>query len=371
VLVAEIEFAGWTGEGAVRQAAFKGLRADQAAADVRADAPMQAKAARLKPMPANIPASANSRASPVLKTSANADVLGVVISHPGKPLWPASKAEPALTKLDLAAYFEAAGDWMLAHLKGRPCSIIRAPDGIGGELFFQRHAMKGASELITLVKTPGDKQPYIQFDTAESLIAAAQIAAIEFHPWNCQPHHPEIPGRLIFDLDPDPSVGFDDVIAAAKELRERLEALGLAAFCKTTGGKGLHVVTPLKMNKDLRWPEAKAFAQEVCRQMADESPERYLINMSKQQRAGKIFLDYLRNDSIATAVAPLSPRARPGAPISMPLNWTQARSGLDPMRFTLRTVPALLPKLSAWSDYCDSERAFFPAAKKLVAKRGR
>ncbi len=352
-LVAEITFAGWSGDGAVRQAAFKGLREDKAAADVEAEAPMKVKAAKLKQF-----------------GSASAVVLGVALSHPDKALWPASKGAPALTKLDLANYLETAGDWMLTHLKGRPCSIIRAPDGIGKELFFQRHAMKGASEQIALVKTPGDKQPYIQFDNVEALVAAAQISAIEFHPWNCQPRRPEVPGRLIFDLDPDPSVGFDAVIEAAREMRDRLEALGLRAFCKTTGGKGLHVVTPLKLNLDLRWQEAKAFAQEVCRQMADDSPDRYLINMSKQQRVGKLFLDYLRNDSIATAVAPLSPRARPGAPVSMPLNWAQARRGLDPLRFNLRTVPALLPKLTAWADYCDGERAFFPAAKRLVARRG-
>ncbi|MDX2275752.1 MAG: DNA ligase D [Hyphomonadaceae bacterium] len=362
-LVAEIEFAGWSDQGAVRQGAFKGLREDKRAKDVVAEEAMKAKAAKLKPL------TTTERASParVMKSSDRADVMGVSLSHPDKPLWP----QPEITKLDLAHYFEAVGEHMLAHIKRRPCSIIRAPDGIDKELFFQRHPMKGASDLITQIKTRGEKEAYIQFDSVEAIVAGAQISAIEFHPWNCQPGHPEIPGRFIFDLDPDPGVNFDDVIAAAREMKQRLEALGLVAFCKTTGGKGLHVVTPLKMNKDLRWPEAKAFCQEVCRQMAADSPDKYLINMSKKQRAGKIFLDYLRNDATATAVAPYSPRARQGAHVSMPIAWSQVRAGLDPAKYNLRSAPALIRKSRAWDGYGDGERAFFPAAKKLVAQSGR
>jgi bifunctional non-homologous end joining protein LigD len=369
-LVAEIEFAGWTDEGAVRQGAFKGLREDKDAKDVVVEEAMKTKAAKLKPLPAKSAKSANS-STRVLKSSDRADVMGVSLSHPDKALWPAAKGETSITKLELAEYFETVGEWMLPHIMGRPCSVIRAPDGIGQQLFFQRHPMKGASDLITQVKTPGEKEPYIQFDSVEAIVAGAQISAIEFHPWNCQPMHPEIPGRFIFDLDPDPGVTFDDVIVAAREMKARLEALGLVAFCKTTGGKGLHVVTPLKMNKDLRWPEAKAFCQEVCRQMAEDSPDKYLINMSKKQRVGKIFLDYLRNDSTSTAVAVYSPRARPGAHVSMPVAWTQVRAGLDPAKYNLHTAPALIRKSKAWDGYGDGERAFFPAAKKLVAKRTR
>jgi bifunctional non-homologous end joining protein LigD len=358
-LVAEIEYAGFTADGLLRQAAFKALRDDKPAAEVEAESPTSATHALKQP-------------SKLVRATGPTGVMGVSISHPSKALWPDAGDEPPVTKLDLARYYEAVGPWLIPHIRGRPCSIVRFPDGIevpdgieGKERFFQRHTGKGQSALINEATVSGDCKPYLQFDRVEALIAAAQVAAVELHPWNCLPFEPENPGRLVFDLDPAPDVAFDAVILAAREVRDRLKALGLVSFCKTTGGKGLHVVTPVKAD-GVDWAAAKAFAREVCKRMAADAPDRYLITMSKAAREGRIFLDYLRNDRMATAVAPLSPRGRPGAPVSMPLTWAQVKAGLDPSKFTVRSVPQMLKGLTAWSDYDEGERSLAEAARRLA-----
>jgi bifunctional non-homologous end joining protein LigD len=225
VLVAEIEFAGWTGDGNIRQAAFKGLREDKPSRDVEAEQPVK-KANLGEPKTKSAPRAADST------------VMGVAISHPDKALWPDAGDKKPVTKLELARYFESAGPWMMPHIEGRPCSIVRAPDGIEHEQFFQRHAGLGTSKLFSLVKVSGDHKSYLKIDHIEGLAAVAQMAGIELHPWNSRPEEPQVPGRLVFDLDPAPDVSFDRVIAAALELKQRLEALSLATFCKTTEGPG-------------------------------------------------------------------------------------------------------------------------------------
>jgi len=377
-LIAEIEFEGWTDSGMIRQAAFKGLREDKDPADVVTEMPdaeptaaeertVRKKSDAAPPKRARAAPKQSKSAAKSAPAAGGSSVFGVSISKPEKALWPDAGDGKPVTKLDLAHYYEQVGQWMLPHVAGRPCSLVRAPDGIAGQHFFQRHAMAGMSELFDLVKVRGDKAAYVQIDRIEALGAVAQMGALELHPWNCAPNDPEAAGRLVFDLDPAPDVKFDAVIAAAHDIRERLEKIGLVGFCKTTGGKGLHVVTPLMEGKKaVAWPIAKNFAHLICAQMAQDSPTRYLDNMSKAKRSGRIFLDYLRNDRTATAVAVLSPRAREGATVSMPVEWREVKKGLDSTAFTLRTAPQLLSKLKPWKDYAGGARSLADAIKRAT-----
>ena len=269
-----------------------------------------------------------------------------------------------MTKSDLAAYFTDMAEPLLAHLQGRPCSLLRAPDGVSGETFLQRHPPPGV-RAFTPVWDEASGGEYFTIDSVEGLVAAAQLDAVELHPWNCAPFRPGEPGRLVIDLDPAPGVTFAHVVAAAHEVRERLADVRLVAFCKTTGGKGLHVTAPI-LAGELGWDEAIGFARKFCRLMAADAPARYLIAASKSGRAGRIFLDYLRNARAATAVAPWSPRARPGATVATPLAWSEAAASLDPATLTIWTAPRRAAA-DPWSGYTEAAR---PLAAAIAAMGG-
>ena len=357
VLVAEIEHGGYTEAGSLRQAAFKGLREDKPAAEVTQ---VPQPPADMKPQKKT-----TTTVRPTSKPG-KVTVAGVTLSSPDKVLWPAVGDRPAITKADLARYYEAAAERILPHVADRPTSIIRAPEGIGGEMFFQRHAMSGSNPRLKLIDVKA-RTPYVAAVDVGGLVAIGQSGGLELHPWGCKPGDPETPEQITFDLDPDEGLDFSDVIAAAKVVKAKLEDLGLTPFVKTTGGKGLHVVAPIKTDARSRvtWDQNKAFAKAVSEAIRVDAPDRFTTTLAKKARGGKIFIDYLRNGRMATAVAPWSPRARPGAGIAFPLSWDQVKPGLDPAAFNLWTYPALLKKSDPWADFRASATNLRPALKKM------
>jgi bifunctional non-homologous end joining protein LigD len=293
-------------------------------------------------------------------------VAGVVITHSRKVMWPSSGGHRAITKLDLARYYAKVAGRLLPHIARRPLSVVRAPDGIAGEKFFQRHAVAGTNPI----KVRGQAGAFLGVSDRKGLVALAQAAALEIHPWGARRDDPDTPERIIFDLDPGSKVDFSGIMEAAKTLRTRLSALGFVPFVKTTGGKGLHVVIAIKAGKSgaPTWKDARNLAKAVCRSLQQEFPNRYTANPLKHARRGKVFLDYLRNSKTATAVAPWSPRARAGAPIAVPLSWNQLRAGLDPRSFTLLTAGHLLSRNDPWAGLGASARSLREAQRKLDNK---
>lgn len=363
VLVAEIEHGGYTDAGSLRQAAFKGLRDDKVASEVTDRPQAPSKSSRKKGAVSAPPQLTIPGEKPV-KTKLV--VAGVGISNPDKVLWPAAGGRPAVTKADLILYYERAADRILPHVADRPVSVIRAPDGIEGEKFFQRHAMPGSNPRLKLFDV-GEAKPYVGVVDLGGLIAVGQSGGLELHPWGCRPGDPETPEQVTFDLDPDEGLDFDDVVAAAKAVKVELEDLDLTPFVKTTGGKGLHVVVPIRADARARidWDQCKAFAKAVSERVRAADPDRFTTTLAKSARGGKIFLDYLRNGRTATAVAPWSPRARPGAGLAFPLSWGQVKAGLDPRAFTLHDAAALLKKPDPWTDFRAAEANLRPILKTL------
>jgi bifunctional non-homologous end joining protein LigD len=334
-LVCEVGFAGWTTDGLLRHASFKGLREDKAPGEVSREVPA---------------------ANPPARGGADGDgqVAGVKLTHPERVLYP----EQGITKRELALYYERVGAAMLPHLEGRPLTVVRCPEGRAGQCFYQRHAREGITEPIRsiAVRERGKTARYLSIDSLPGLIALAQMGILEIHTWGSRAPRIERPDRLTFDLDPGPGVGWKEIAQAALRLRARLEEFELGAFAKTTGGKGLHVVAPIAPEQS--WEVVKNFSRALAESVVGEAPGSYTATASKAKRRGKIFIDYLRNSRTATAVCAYSTRARPGAPVSLPVEWQELEK--DPRAsFTIRTVPERLEKRPGdpWRDYEDARRA--------------
>jgi len=282
-------------------------------------------------------------ATSVKKNSENGPIVveGVTLSHPDKILYP----EQGITKLDLAHYYETVAEWMLPHVMNRPLALVRCPGGRGKPCFFQKHPSEGGPKFLKEVDVSETSKPEynLAIKNTAGLIELVQMGVLEIHVWGSEARTIERPNRLIFDLDPDPSVDWTDVIQAAREVRTVIEELGLKTFLKTTGGKGLHIVVPIQPKTD--WEEAKPFCKAIADFMARVGPERYIATMSKAARKGKIFVDYLRNGRGATAVAAYSTRSRPGAPVSVPISWEELTPKIRPDTFNINNLPERLKKL--------------------------
>lgn len=318
-LVAQIAFSNWTRDNLVRQAAFKGLREDKAASEVvreKAETPEEAGVEKAESMPKS--RSKTTGPKPADKSSSRS-VTNMPITHPDKVLDP----ESGMTKLDLANYYLAVADNMLPHVADRPLSIVRCPEGSGKQCFFQKHVNKGLPPGIGSVPVPDKKngavEQYLTLNTAEGLVGMAQLGVFEIHPWGSKNDNLERPDRIIFDMDPDEAIDWKTLADTAKTFRSLLEGLGLQCFLKTTGGKGLHVVVPIRPENE--WPVIKEFAHNIVLGMERRNPGLFVTKMTKALRRNRIYLDYLRNDRGSTAVAPYSPRARLGAPVALPLDW--------------------------------------------------
>jgi len=341
-LVAEIEFRSWTDDGILRQASYQGLREDKPASEVIAETG----------------ASAEVKAEPVAKNSRTQKRSGrkmsVTLTSPDKLLWPQAK----VSKEGLLAYYEAAWPRIEPFIVNRPLSLVRAPDGVGGERFFQKHASKGMHEAIIRTNDPEDGEELLSVKNFDGLAALVQFGVVEIHIWGSTLKAIEQPDQIVFDLDPDEGLGVDDVRAATLDVKSRLDGLGLPSFVKTSGGKGFHVVVPLKPKAD--WDTVKTFSHDFAKAMEQSDPGRYTSVLSKKKREGKIFVDYLRNGRGSTAVAPWSSRAKDKATVAVPVTFEMVEDGVGPADFTIgsKALEDALKRPDPWAD-------FFKAAKPL------
>jgi bifunctional non-homologous end joining protein LigD len=343
-LVAEVEFSDWTPDQQLRHAKFIALRADKAAAEVQRESAV---------MPAG----------PALLQAGSSVVDGIKVSHPERVIDPAS----GVTKLELVRYYASVAEWMLPHLEARPCSLVRGPQGVGGELFYQKHLNEQAIAEVRELPAglwPGHA-PLLEVPTRKALVAAAQMNVIEFHTWNVRARRPEHPDRVIFDLDPGEGVRWEHVQEAALLVRGMLTELRLHSWLKTSGGKGLHVVVPLGAREDRE--TAKAFAEAVVQHLAKVIPQRFVAKSGAANRIGRIFIDYLRNNHGATTAAAYSARSRPGLGVSMPLAWDDLEALRRSDQWTVRTAREHLSfqKVDPWADYWSCRQTLVAGIKAL------
>jgi bifunctional non-homologous end joining protein LigD len=349
VLVGEVAFTEWTRDGLLRHPAFAGLREDKPAAQVVREAPRGAPARRIAG-----------------GSGADVAVAGVHLTHPDRVLY----REQAITKLGLARYYEAVADFIVPHVADRPLSLVRCPEGAGGQCFYQKHAGPGVPAEVKRVRIRergGATATYPYVDDLPGLVALAQIGVLEIHPWGARVGRIERPDRLVLDLDPAPGVPWARVVEGALAVREVLGALDLVGFVKTTGGKGLHVVVPIRPAAG--WDALHALGEGIGAELARRAPDRYTINPLKAARGGRVFIDYLRNVRGATAVAAYSPRARPGAPVSTPLGWSELEGPARPADFTVQTVPGRLTsrRKDPWADFFSVDQAITSRTARALA----
>ncbi|MFL9864749.1 DNA ligase D [Paraburkholderia fungorum] len=398
VLVCECNFAEWTSDGIVRQASFVSLRNDKPARQIIREAPRKGadmqkqtdtasdtvpkKRTRRKAVEISSAGSAGQSAKRASATRAAAraptkkvtvaksetaatpaEVAGVRVSHPERII----DKRAGIRKIDLVRYYESVADWMLPYLQDRPVSLVRAPEDIGGELFFQRHSQKLSIPNVTQHSglDPGHP-PLITVDTLGALVGAAQMGTVEFHTWNAVVSNIDKPDRMVFDLDPGASLGWERMIEAAHLTHSLLEELGLTSFCKTSGGKGFHVVVPL--TKHAGWDEVKAFSQALAQHMATTLPKYFSAKMGAQNRKQKIFVDYLRNNRGSSTVAAFSARARPGLGVSVPLSWDEVAATTSGDQWTIENVHERLEDLrrDPWAEYAKTRQRITAAMKKRL-----
>ncbi len=376
-LVVEIEYADWSGSGRIRHAVYLGLREDKPAPEVVRDladpeavrkplhrastaAPGRKFAIPPRQETQAVPNKQGARIVVAKAPQRKAETIdGVGLTHPDRELW------PGITKRDLAEYWQALAAHALPEIAKRPLAVVRCPDDINGEKFFQKNTHGVMPAPIRDGKAGGS--PYLAIDDEAGLIAFAQMSAIEIHAWGATETDPTHPDRIVFDLDPGEGVPFPEIVTAALEVRDRLERLGLVPFCRTTGGKGLHVVVPLVPRAE--WESVKPWCRAFAELMSQEQPQKYLPTMSKADRRGRILIDWLRNGLGATAISSFCPRARPGAAVATPLAWKEVTPKLDPASFTIKTIPGRVQRsrTSAWEGFNDSARALPEPATKQVS----